>query len=469
MKTKEKELLKNTTIVSVGKICTQLITFLLLPLYTAMLSTEEYGVVDLLNTLVSLFLPIVTFQIEQGIFRFLIDRRDDKQQQKVLISTTLIIVLMQILCFGTIFAVLGIFIHNEYKYFLALNLLAHIFSSVLLQVTRGLGDNMKYAKGSFFTAAVTVGLNVLFVVGFKWAAYGMLTATFLGHMTCTVYIFFSKKIYSYFGFKLFDKELAKSILKYSFPLISNMISWWVINASNRTIITAVLGLGANGIFSTAVKFSSLISTLYSVFNLAWTESASLYIDSDDASDFFSKIFDIILRLFGCACLCVIVFMPLVFNIMIDAKFADAYYQIPILMVGSLFNVFVSFLGSIYVAKKITSEISKTSIAAAVINVIINILLIKFVGLYAASIATAVAYISMFIYRFVDSKKYIKLAVSNKLIAALTFAYVFSIAIYYARSTVLSIVCAVVMLIVMLLINKKTLVFLTDFVKSRKKA
>ena len=63
---KEKQLIKNTAIVSIGKICTQLITFFLLPLYTALLTTEQYGVVDLMNTLVALFLPIVTLQIKCG-------------------------------------------------------------------------------------------------------------------------------------------------------------------------------------------------------------------------------------------------------------------------------------------------------------------------------------------------------------------------------------------------------------------
>ena len=267
MKSKEKELLKNTTIVSVGKICTQLITFFLLPLYTAMLSTAEYGIVDLLNTLVGLFLPIMTLQIEQGIFRFLVERRGDREEQNKLVSTSLFIVIMQVLLFGLVFFILSLFIKNEYKYFLALNLLANVCSSILLQITRGLGDNLKYAKGSFLSAFTTVSLNVLFVVYFKWAAYGMLFATFLGHMTCACYVLLTKKIYTYVKFKLFDKSLAIDVLKYSFPLIPNMISWWVINASNRTIITAFLGLGFNGIFSTATKFSSLISTLYSCFSL----------------------------------------------------------------------------------------------------------------------------------------------------------------------------------------------------------
>ena len=468
MKSKEKELLKNTTIVSVGKICTQLITFFLLPLYTAILSTAEYGIVDLLNTLVGLFLPIMTLQIEQGIFRFLVERRGNREEQNKLISTSLLIVAGQVLLFGVTFFVFSLFIQNEYKYFLALNLLANVCSSILLQVTRGLGDNLKYAKGSFISAVTTVSLNVLFVVYFKWAAYGMLFATFLGHMTCAMYVLLTKKIYKYVNFKLFDKNLAISVLKYSFPLIPNMISWWVINASNRTIITAFLGLDFNGIFSTATKFSSLISTLYSVFNLAWTESASLYIDSEDASNFFSNIFDIIIRLFGSICLCVIVFMPFVFGIMINVKFAASYYQIPILMVGSLFNIFVSFLGSIYVAKKITAEIAKTSIIAAIINISINIIFIRFIGLYSASIATAVSYIAMFIYRFIDSKKYVTLILSKSLISTVAISYVLSIVVYYINITTLNIIWAVIMIVVMILINKKTIFFLLDLLKLRGK-
>ena len=71
---REKQLVKNTFIVALGKICTQFISFFLLPLYTAILSTEEYGVVDLLNTYISLIIPIVFLQMDQAIFRFLIEK-----------------------------------------------------------------------------------------------------------------------------------------------------------------------------------------------------------------------------------------------------------------------------------------------------------------------------------------------------------------------------------------------------------
>ena len=146
---KGKELLKNTAIVSIGKICTQLITFFLLPVYTAVLSNEEYGVVDLLNTLTSLMLPIATLQIEQGIFRYLVDCREDKEKQTTLITTILRFTIIQTIICILIFLCISPFIHNQYKYYLMANLLMGIFSTILLQICRGLGDNTKYAIGSF--------------------------------------------------------------------------------------------------------------------------------------------------------------------------------------------------------------------------------------------------------------------------------------------------------------------------------
>lgn len=78
---REKTLVKNTIIVAIGKICTQFISFFLLPLYTSILSAKEYGVVDLFNTYVSLLLPLLFFQIDQSVFRFLIDNRNSEKEK----------------------------------------------------------------------------------------------------------------------------------------------------------------------------------------------------------------------------------------------------------------------------------------------------------------------------------------------------------------------------------------------------
>ena len=75
---KKKQLMKNTIIIFAGRVCTQLISYLLLPLYTSYLVTKEYGIVDLITTYVVLLVPIITLELEMSVFRYLIDARKNR-------------------------------------------------------------------------------------------------------------------------------------------------------------------------------------------------------------------------------------------------------------------------------------------------------------------------------------------------------------------------------------------------------
>lgn len=466
-KNREKQLVKNTAIVAVGQICTKFISFFLLPLYTAVLSTKEYGTVELLNTYISLLLPLIFLQMDQAIFRFLIDVRKDEEGKKKIISTTLTTVTLQAFLYIILYLVFGNFIHNEYKYFLATNVIAAIYSSILLQISRGLGDNATYSMGSLVSGAGTIILNVLFIVVFKLGAYGMLVATLIANILCATFIFIKKKIYKYLKIRSFDKNELRKLWKYSIPLVPNQLSWWIINASDRTIVTYFLGIAINGIYSASNKFSSIIITFFNIFNITWAESASLHFNDKDNSEYFSSIMNTTLKLFISLCLMVIAIMPFAFRFLITgADYASAYYQIPILMISTIFNICVSLLGSIYVALKKSKEIAKTSIYAAIINIVVNLALIKFIGLYAASISTLVSYLAMSIYRYIDVQKYVKIKLDKKMIIISIITSIIFITIYYLRNTILCLIGAVTSLILVFLLNKNILYSLFDTLKKK---
>ncbi len=453
---REKKFLKNTLIITIGKISTQLITFLLLPLYTAILTTEEYGIVDLLNTLVSLLLPIVTFQIEQAVFRKLIDSRNNDVEIKKAISTTIFTITIQSAIYLIIFCIVAKFIHNDYKYFLATNVITCIYSNILLQIIRGLGDNRKYAIGSFITALATLSLNVLFIAKFRLGAYGMLAASFIGNSICCIYLFLTGKIYKYISIKVYSGKLLKRLLKYSLPLIPNAISWWIFNSSDRIIVTSVLGISKNGILSASYKFSNAFISLYSIFNLTWTESAALHIDDKDSSEYFTKIINVLLKLFTSICFGIIAIMPFAFPILINIKFQEAYNQIPILMISSIFNVMVGLLSVIYIAKKDTKAVAKTSIIAAIINLIVNILLIRFIGLYAASVSTLISYFAMAVYRLKDVRKYIIIIIDSAFIKTSLIMAVLLCTSYYINNLYLNIFMILLTVFYTWIINKKSI-------------
>ena len=466
---REKTLVKNTAIITIGKISTQLITFLLLPLYTSVLSTEEYGIVDLLNTLVNLCLPIVTFQIEQAIFRYLIEVRNQEDKQKEIITASIFSVILQIVVYTIIYCLVAPFIHNDYKYFLLTNVIVCIMSSIMLQIARGMGDNKRYAFGSFLIASLIIVFNVIFITVFRWGAYGMLLANFVSHLLGAIYLFMAEKTITKISYKSFDIKVLKKLLKYSMPLIPNAISWWILNASDRVIITYVINASATGILSLANKFSSVYMTVYNIFNIAWTESVALCINDKDSDEYISKISNIIFNLFSCMALGIIAVMPFAFNLFVNEKFNEAYNLIPILMIAVIFNMLIGLISVIYVAKKDTKAIAKTSFATAIINIIINLATIKFIGIYAAVISTLVAYVLMAIYRYHDvSKKYIKIKLNIKNILAVTIIGVIIILAYYMEILCLNVIALVICIIGAIILNRNSIGFIRSFVINKLK-
>lgn len=463
---REKQLIKNTIIVAIGKICTQFISFFLLPLYTSYLTTGEYGTVDLLNTYVSLLIPVIFLQMDQSIFRHLIDIRNNEEKKKKYISTSIIVVLTQSILFFIFYIFVSKFINNDYKYFLAIIVVLTMFSNLLLQISRGLGDNLSYSTGSLISGLSTVFFNIILIIIFKIGAYGMLFATIFGNFLSIIYLLFKNRIHKYFSIKCYDNSIRKELWKYSIPLVPNQLSWWVINASDRTIITQILGVGINGIYSAANKFSSICITLFSIFNLTWSESAALHVKDADSDTFFSNILNTSLKLFVSLCLGIISFMPFVFKFLITGEgYSNAYYQIPILLLSTIFNIVVSLLGAIYIAYKKSDKIAKTAIVAAIINISTNLIMIRYIGLFAASISTLIAYFSMAVYRYFDVQKYVKIKFDKKFIFISVFITFLIVYLYYARNIILCILGVLTSIVFALYFNKE---IINSTIKSIKK-
>lgn len=463
---KEKELAKNTIIIFLGKFCTQFLTFFLLPLYTAVLNSKEYGTVDLITTYVSLIVPVITLQIEMGLFRELLDNRNNLNKEQEIISSGVFSVIVQFVICLIIYLFISLFISIPFSLYIILNVLTVMLSNVLLQISRGLGDNISYSIGSTIAGVGTVLFNVLFLVGLKWNIEGMLLSTAIANFLAAIFLFIKLKIYKYFKFSNIKKKITKKLIKYSLPLVPNGLIWWIINVSDRTIISLFLGTAANGIYAISNKFSSVLIQVYNVFNLSWTESAALHINDSDRDKFFSNTFNSILKLFSSVCIMLIGLLPLIFNLLINKSYNESYIYIPILLLGMIFNIIVSFVGCIYVAKKMTKQVATTSCWSGIINIVINLLLIKIIGIYAAAISTVIAFAVMSIYRIFDVQKYVKLKIDLRLIIILTILFIVECIIYYIKLIPLSIFNCIILFIILAIINKKIIIVIINQIKKR---
>lgn len=407
-----RELVKNTRILFMAKASTQVISFLLLPLYTAILSTAEYGQLDIYSSLNMILLPFVTLQLEQGIFRFVISAKSKDETEDV-ITTALYTILISASIFSLAYLVLNLIIHLQYAFILYFYYLSLTISTVLLQVCRGFGKNVTYSVASFTSSAIAVVLNVIFIAGLRMGISGVIYATIIANIISSIYMIYKVQLFNYFRIRYFKINVLKVMLAYSVPLIFNQISSWIINYSDRLIILAFLGIGTNGIYSLASKFSNLLITFFGVYNIAWTENVVRCMDDKNYQPYLNNVATMTFQIYLCLVTGIINLLPLVFKYFVNSNYNNAYLHIPILLVAMFFSGMAATLGSIYVAYKRTKSIGLTTGFAGIINVVVHLSLIHFIGLYAASISTLVSFMALFLYRYFDMRKFERINLDYK--------------------------------------------------------
>ena len=455
---RSKELAKNTIIIFLGTLCTKLLSFLLLPLYTNVLTTTEYGIVDLLTTLIALFSPILSLQISQALFKNLVESRDDKERQNKIISTSVFFILFNSIIFIILFTIVSGFVRSDYKWLLAINVLVSIFCDLLLQISRGLGDNNCYSASGVITAITTIFFNILFLVFLHYKVNGMLFATMFGYIAGIIFVFIKMKLYKYINIKKINKKEFKNLLKYSIPLVPNALSWWIFGMSDRIIVAIILGLSMTGILSVSYKFSNIVILLYNVFDKSWCENIILHIKDADIVEYFNKTFTRILSIFVSMGLCLMAFMPIAFKILVNEDYIEAYNLIPIAILASIFQVIVGLVSVIYAAKNNTKSLAKTAISSAIVNLIIHMLLIKYIGVYAAVTSTLASYMFFAIYRVKDvSKKYIKVKLDKEFVVKTIIVTLAVIMTYYCNGLYIKCIGMILALYYSISFNKDTMI------------
>ncbi len=464
--TRESKLLKNTAIIGFGTMCTKGISFFLLPLYTSILSTEEYGTVDLVNTLITLITYTLTLQFEQGIFRHLIDCRNDANEKKKYISTTFFTVTATLLVGILLVLPITGLTHFEYTKYLIINIIATLYCSIIGQMVRGLGNIGIYTLISFLAASSQIAFNVIFIAGFNWHIEGMLTATIIGNVIAAAVGFFACKLYRYINIKCFEKQKLRELLKYSLPMVPNTLCWWLVNVSDRLVVTYFLGSAVNGIYAVANKFPNIFITITNVFQISWSENAAENLKSKDRDQYYSKIMNQSVGFITCCCAVIISVLPLLFKILINESYNDAYYHILILLISGLFHTFGNLYGSLFGALKYTKYIAKTTVFSAIANLAINLIFIHFIGLFAASVSTLISYALIAVMRHKEISKIIKIKYEMKTIVISLVVIVVSSISFTVNNIIITVASIIIISILTSILNKEMIINILNNLKNK---
>jgi len=450
-------LAKNTLILSIGTFLPKLAGFITLPILTGYLSKEEYGTYDLITIMVSLLLPALTLQIKSAAFRFLLEVREDKEKQKRIITNIYIVTVpISVVALVILYFVLAIFVPSS-SASIRLWICGYYFADILVnttrQVSRGIGKNFPYSISAVISAFGKMIFAVLLVYYLKKGLLGATIALCLASTFSLIYIFIQIGLPKYIDFKLYDKQSIKTMLEYSWPIVPSDMSLWVMNASDRFIVTGILGITVQAVYAASTKIPSLINLAQSALTLAWQENATMSSKDKDSAQYYTDMFKVMLSLQAGVFGIIIASMPVLFKLLIKGDYDEAYYQMPILCYGIFFSGMAVFLGGIYLAYKETKSVGITTFAAAVINIVVNLSLIHFIGIYAASISTLVSYMALYFFRAKDVKRFVNISYDLKYFALLNVFMIIESILCYQRNIICNVINVMIASFVILVFNK----------------
>ena len=405
---RNKYLFKNTGIFLIGNIGTKIINFLLVPLYTYALNTNEYGVVDLVGTLGFLLGPILMLNIHEGVLRFCIDKDADKDAIMSIGYIALVILMLLGLLLLPVCNEIDIL--RNYAIYIYLYIITYGFKLMSDCYLRGIEYLAFYSISNIIYTLVIAILSIAFLTQYHLGIKGYLLAYILANCISALFNFITGKMYLVnFNFHI-DRQIVKPILKYSLVLIPNSFMWWIVNSSDRIMISYMLGSAANGIYAVSYKVPTMLQTLSQMFIQAWSYSAINEAQSIDKNKYNNDIYKclvVIVTLLGGIA---IMFIKPFIYIYINEAYREAWFYSPILIVGFAFLALASFLGAQYTVYKDSKGFVFSSSIAAILNIILNFIFIPVIGVLGAAIATTLGYMAVFVYRSIDTKKYVDIEI-----------------------------------------------------------
>ena len=404
-------LIKNTMIFTLGNLGSKLISFLLIPLYTNALTTTEYGVVDLIATVGTVAAPVLTLNICESVMRFALDK-DANKDKITQIGTNLLLIGMVVglVIFPICQSFNRISQYSVFVYFYVISLAA---SQLYLCDLRGKELLVYYSIGNVLHTFFIAALNILFLVVFKGGIEGYLNAYIIANILTATYALIMGKGYRSFSFSGVDKKLLQRMIRYSIVLIPNSFMWWIMNSSDRVMVSSMVGIAANGIYAVSYKLPTLVSTLTTIFNQAWSYSAIREEGTEDENEYNNKIFRTLIGIVMLIGIGLITFMKPFLSIYVAKEYYVAWKYTPFLTVGCVYLTLATFMATSYTVHKDSFGYLFSGMFGAIFNIVMNLALIPLIGVYGAAIATCISYMLVFVFRLFHTRKYIRYNIKNK--------------------------------------------------------
>lgn len=464
---KIKYLFSNTMIIGLATVCSKAIMYLMTPLYTYYMTAEQYGTADLIIMALNLVWPIFSLGVAEGVLRFSMSEEFCSEE---VLGKSLSIIFRGFIVITIITIVIMILnpLTREYLWIFPILFGLATVQITLLNYCQGTGRINLYMYNNILFAFLLLGMTFFFVGKLQWGINGYLLSYVVAYGVTACFLANACKIHKIplTIYSLKNDSIYKPLIRYSIPMVPMRISYWIISTSDRFMISMYTGVAENGLYAAAYKVPTIVSTVANIFVDSWKLSAIKEYENDNDDEFCNivyRFYFILNFLFGAG---MIFLCKWIAGFMLQEEFYYGWIYMPILLIGITLGNLQSYLTSFYIAAKKSKRCFSTVMWGAIINVVINIVLIpRFGGMGAAS-ATTISYFIIYLVRGKDMKTMFNIdpmILKTSLFCCLMLLESWNV---YKNTTHVYIFNLLIIL-VMLIISTKDLKGVISFVKKRR--
>jgi O-antigen/teichoic acid export membrane protein len=422
-----KRLFKDSFIYSLSNLLTRSISILLVPLYTRYFTPSEYGIIDILVILASIIKIVIPLEITQAVGRFFSDSENETDRKKIVSTAFLFTLIMYslFLILTTTFSspLSMILLDSEgLEHVFVISMISTAIGGVFYFLQHQLRWQLKAkfnAYSSILFSLLSVSSTLYFIMGLSLGIIGVFYGLIIGYTIAGLLAFYYAK--EEFGF-YFNAKNLKLLLAFSLPLVPSSIGVFISMYIDRVAIKSILTLHDVGIYALGYKVASIISILLIGFQSALTPLIYKNYQNEETPREIANIFSYFSLIALSILLAISLFKGEIVLIFSTAEYYAATSVVTLLSLSIIFAKMFIFTPGLIINKK-TKVISLINIVSAISNILLNILLIPFMGIKGAALATLISSVLLFLLYLYNGQKYYKIPYEWKKVLGAFFAVI----------------------------------------------
>lgn len=428
---KAKLFVENLLVYGLGGVISKVVPLIMLPIITHLMpNTTYFGISDLSNTIVSFGGALAVFGMYDAMYRLFFDKTEEQYRKQVCSTTMVFTIGMSLIIAILIIAEKDIIARYIFKddtfsylvYIAAATILVSATNQIVSAPTRMQNKRGVFLVTNTITPILSYAIAILLIKKGYYVIALPVAALCSGFSMELVFLFLNRK---WFVPTLFDRKLLKQLFVIALPLVPNFLVYWIFNSCDKLMITTLLSVGEEGIYSVGSKLGHASQLIYVAFAGGWQFFAFSTMKEDGQVESNSKVFEYLGVISYITSMFVFVFAKWVFYLFFPEAYAFGYIVAPYLFMAPLIQMLFQIASNQFLVIKKTWPSMLILLGGAGVNIILNFVLIPLIGIEGAAVATLMGYLSSVIVCCSVLIKKKQMIISKRFVFAscLTMAYI----------------------------------------------